>query len=53
LPICSFCKKIRTKDKTWVPVEEYLHEHSEAEFSHGFCPDCLKEHYQVNLPPQK
>jgi hypothetical protein len=53
LPICSFCKKIRTKDNTWVPVEEYLYEHSEAEFTHGFCPDCLKEHYKVNLPPQK
>jgi glucose-6-phosphate-specific signal transduction histidine kinase len=53
LPICSFCKKIRTKDDTWVPVEEYLHEHSEAEFSHGFCPDCLKVHYGVNLPSQR
>jgi len=53
LPICSFCKKIRRKDNTWVPVEEYLYEHSEAEFSHGFCPDCLKVHYGVNLPPQK
>jgi hypothetical protein len=53
LPICSFCKKIRTKDNTWVPVEEYLYEHSEAEFSHGFCPDCSKEHYGVDLPPQK
>lgn len=53
LPICSFCKKIRRKDETWVPVEEFLYEHSEAEFSHGFCPDCLKVHYGVNLPPQK
>ena len=49
LPICSFCKKIRTKDNTWVPLEEYLHEHSEAEFSHGFCPDCSKEHYGIKL----
>jgi len=50
LPVCSFCKKIRTKDNIWIPFEEYLQEHSEAEFSHGFCPDCAKEHYGVNLP---
>jgi len=49
LPICSFCKKIRTKDNAWVPVEEYLYEHSEAELSHGFCPDCLRDHYGVEL----
>jgi len=53
LPICSFCKKIRTKDGTWVPLEEYLHEHSEAELSHGFCPDCLRDHYGVELSSQK
>jgi hypothetical protein len=53
LPICSFCKKIRREDNTWVPVEEYLLEHSEADFSHGFCPDCLKEHYGVELPSER
>jgi hypothetical protein len=53
LPICSFCKKIRTKDDTWIPVEEYVHEHSEAEFSHGFCPDCMRDHYGVELSSKK
>ena len=53
LPICSFCKKIRTQDKNWVPLENYIAEHSEAEFSHGFCPDCMKEHYGNFLPPGK
>jgi hypothetical protein len=53
LPICSFCKKIRTKDNTWVPVEEYVHEHSEADFSHGFCPDCMRDHYGVDLSSKK
>ena len=52
LPICSFCKKIRTKENEWVMLEEYITEHSEAEFSHGFCPQCLKDHYGVTLPPQ-
>jgi hypothetical protein len=53
LPICSFCKKIRTKDNTWVPVEEYLLEHSEADFSHGFCPDCMRDHYGVEVSSKK
>ncbi|MBN1812515.1 MAG: GAF domain-containing protein, partial [Anaerolineae bacterium] len=45
LPICSFCKKIRDDEGYWQTVETYLREHSEAEFSHGLCLDCLKEHY--------
>jgi hypothetical protein len=47
LPICSFCKKIRIKNGTWVAIEEYLDVHSEAELTHGFCPDCMREHYGV------
>jgi hypothetical protein len=53
LPICSFCKKIRREDNTWVPVEEYVREHSEADFSHGFCPDCMRDHYGVDLSSTK
>jgi len=53
LPICSFCKKIRTENNIWIPLEEYINEHSEAEFSHGLCPDCLREHYGVELPSHK
>jgi hypothetical protein len=53
LPICSFCKKIRTKNSTWIPIEEYINEHSEAELTHGFCPDCMREHYGVELSSQK
>lgn len=44
LAVCSFCKKIRIDDK-WIPMEEYIAEHSEAEFSHSFCPDCMEKHY--------
>ena len=40
LPICSYCKRIR-KDGSYWQLETYLSEHSEAEFSHGVCPDCL------------
>lgn len=45
LPICSFCKKIRTAENEWVKLEDYISEHSESEFSHGLCQDCLKKHY--------
>lgn len=42
LPICSYCKKIRRDDNYWQQLETYLSEHSEAEFSHGVCPDCFE-----------
>jgi hypothetical protein len=45
LPICSFCKKIRNQDGNWERFEQYLRAHSEAEFSHGMCPECSKQHY--------
>jgi PleD family two-component response regulator len=45
LPICSKCKSIRDDQGYWRQIESYLREHSEAEFSHGICPVCLKEFY--------
>lgn len=45
VPICSFCKKIRDAEGNWSEVEAYLSKHSEAQFSHGFCPECGKHHY--------
>lgn len=45
LPVCGFCKKIRTEDQTWQPIESYITEHSEASFTHTFCPECGKQHY--------
>jgi hypothetical protein len=45
LPICSFCKKIRTEDSTWERVETYITNRSKAQFSHSVCPDCLQVHY--------
>ena len=41
LPMCSYCKKIRVDDKYWQQLEGYLSDHSEAEFSHGICPECF------------
>ena len=45
LPICSFCTKIRDEDGTWQVIETYIGHHSEAMFSHGFCPECGRKHY--------
>lgn len=45
IPICSSCKKIRDDAGYWQQVEEYISQHSDAEFSHGICNDCLKNLY--------
>jgi sigma-B regulation protein RsbU (phosphoserine phosphatase) len=45
LPICMFCKKIRNDENYWQKVEEYLAEHTGADFSHSICPECLEKHY--------
>ena len=45
LPICAWCKKIRDDQGYWTQMEAYIKEHSEAAFSHGMCPDCLRQHY--------
>ncbi len=43
VPICSYCKKIRDDSGYWNQLETYIRDHSGADFSHGICPDCLKE----------
>jgi PAS domain S-box-containing protein len=45
LPICASCKKIRDDQGYWQQIESYIREHSEAEFSHGLCPDCARRLY--------
>ena len=45
LPICSFCKKIRDDQGAWDQVEVYVGKHSNANFSHSICPECMKKHY--------
>ncbi len=46
LPICSSCKKIRDDKGYWSQIESYISEHSEAEFTHGICPECEKKVYE-------
>ncbi|NTV15692.1 MAG: PAS domain S-box protein [Desulfobulbaceae bacterium] len=45
LPICSFCKKIRDTKGAWTQMESYISRHSEAQFSHGICAECMAKHY--------
>ena len=42
LPICSSCKKIRNDQGYWQQVEDYFQQHSQTEFSHGYCPECAE-----------
>ena len=60
LPMCANCKKIRKEgaapaDPTsWMPVDSYITDHSEAKFSHGICPECAKALYgwsEKKTPP--
>lgn len=48
LPICAYCKKIRDDKNYWEQVEHYFSRHTDAKFSHSFCPDC----YQKIIKPQ-
>ncbi len=45
IPICANCKKIRDDKGYWQQVEQYVKKHSDAEFSHSICPDCVGELY--------
>ena len=48
-PICASCKKIRDDKGYWRQIEVYIRDHSEAEFSHGICPECMKKSYPLFL----
>jgi len=48
VPICSYCKKIRDDTNYWERVEDYFSRHTEAKFSHSFCPEC----YEKFIKPQ-
>jgi phosphoserine phosphatase RsbU/P len=46
LPICAYCKRIRSDHDYWEQVESYITEHSDARFSHGICPPCFEKAMQ-------
>ena len=43
LPICAYCKKVRDDKGYWSQIESYIKDHSEAQFSHGICPECVAQ----------
>lgn len=45
LPMCASCKKIRDDKGYWNQLEAYISDHSEADFSHGICPECVRKLY--------
>ncbi len=53
LPICASCKKIRNDKGYWEQIESFIGERSEAEFSHGICPDCAKKLYPEYVKTSK
>ena len=54
IPICSNCKKLRNDDGYWQQVEEYLRQHTDADFSYGLCDQCSAELYpEFSVPGKK
>ena len=49
LPICQYCKKIRDASSHWTHLETYISNNSEADFSHGVCPECVETHVKPQL----
>jgi DNA-binding response OmpR family regulator len=49
LPICSYCKRIRDDKNYWQQVESYIGAHTDAQFSHSYCPDCFERHVRPQL----
>src|SRR4030095_8260708 len=43
LPLCPWCKQMRDDDGYWQNVEGYIQAHSDAEFTHGICPECFEK----------
>ena len=48
LPICMHCHKIRNDEQTWERLEQYISERTDAEFTHGLCPECMKKYYNIS-----
>ena len=59
LPICSSCKKIRDDHGYWSQVESYIQKHTDAQFSHSYCPECTQKYLATldekypETPPKK
>jgi GAF domain-containing protein len=45
VPICAYCKGIRNDQGYWTSVEEFIKQHSDVNFTHGVCPDCIRQYF--------
>jgi len=52
LPVCAWCHRIRNDAGYWERLEAFISAHSEAEFTHGMCPECFAKHYGEEEPPE-
>jgi len=52
LPICMHCHRIRNDAESWQRIELYVEDHSDAQFSHGVCPECLEKYYPKKKYPK-
>lgn len=50
IPICGYCKQIRDDSGSWWQLEQYIQDHTEAQFSHGICPQCRERHFPRKTP---
>ncbi|MFH1929081.1 MAG: response regulator [Chloroflexota bacterium] len=53
IPICASCKKIRTDEGYWEAIEVYIRDHSEADFTHSICPECVEKLYGDELESEE
>ncbi len=53
LPICSYCKQVRSDTDYWEQVEQYISQHTELQFSHGVCPSCYERVAAEFDPPEE
>ncbi|MCU0691354.1 MAG: hypothetical protein MUF54_08130 [Polyangiaceae bacterium] len=53
LPICAWCKRIRDGDEQWVHLERYIEARSDASFTHGICPECVRTLYPNHRTGQR
>jgi len=53
IPICAYCKNIRDDKGAWEKIEVYVSQNSNADFSHGICPDCSQEHFPQLIKKRK
>jgi PleD family two-component response regulator len=49
IPICMYCKKIRDDSDYWEQMENYIHEHTGSDFSHGICPECYEKYMALEF----